>query len=241
MMKKDKKSSDTVRSRKSGMSTGTQRFVPVAEIRNNTMLLKNGGMRAVLEVEALNFNLKSETEQQGIIAGYGSFVNTLTFPLQIVVRSTRTNIDEYLAQLRTIGEKHTNEQLKKQTAGYVAFMQKLIEVADIMQKRFYVVVPVDSSMTTKKTFMSQFFGWLHPDDSSGHASQRSKEFTTGSRQLAERVELVTSGLSNIGLHAKRLQTRDLIGLLYQIYNPKTAQNQKLPTDIGQLQMEETTL
>lgn len=239
-MSKKKKNPDTVRSRKGGLSSGTQRFVPVAEIRNDTIMLKNGGMRAVLEVEALNYNLKSETEQQGIIAGYGSFVNTLTFPLQIVVRSTRTNIDEYLSQLRTIGEKHTNELLKKQTESYIGFMQKLIDVADIMQKRFYVIVPVDGSVN-KKNMMDQFFGWLHPDDNGGKASQRAKDFETGNRKLAERVELVTSGLNNIGLHSKRLKTRDLIALMYQIYNPKTAQNQKIPADAGQLNVEETVL
>jgi len=237
---KDKKKPDTVRSRKSGLASSTQRFLPVAEIRNNTILLKNGGMRAVLAIEALNFNLKSEVEQQGIIAGYGAFLNTITFPLQIVVRSTRTNIDEYLSQVRTIGEKHENELLRQQTLNYASFMQKLIEVADIMQKRFYVIVPVDRSVR-KHTIMEQFFEWLHPDDTASHATARSKEFALGSKQLTERVELVSSGLTNVGLHVKRLSTRDLIELLYQIYNPKTAQNQKLPKDVDQLKLEKNAL
>lgn len=235
-----KKTPDTVRARKSKASASTQRFLPVAEIRNNTILLKNGGMRAVLEVEALNFNLKSETEQQAIIAGYGSFVNTITFPLQIVIRSKRTNIDEYLAQVRAIGEKHGNELLKNQTLAYAAFMQKLIEVADIMQKRFYVVIPMDRSIR-RKTIIEQFFDWLHPDDSASKASQRNKEFAGSAKQLTERMELVTSGLSNVGLHVKRLNTRDLIELMYQIYNPKTAQTQKLPKEEAKLNVEEAVL
>src|SRR3982750_1336891 len=81
----------TVRQRKQGNKGATQRYLPIAEIRNDTVLLKNGGLRAVIEVEALNFNLKSETEQQGIVAGYESFVNTLNFPLQIVIRSSKMN------------------------------------------------------------------------------------------------------------------------------------------------------
>src|SRR3990167_6618775 len=72
----------TVRDRKKNILASTQRFVPIGEIRNDTVLLKNGGVRGVLQVEALNFNLKSETEQQGIISGYESFVNTLYFPVQ---------------------------------------------------------------------------------------------------------------------------------------------------------------
>ncbi len=236
----NKKTPDTVRARKASSSASTQRFLPVAEIRSNTILLKNGGMRAVLEIEALNFNLKSETEQQAIIAGYGAFVNTLTFPLQIVVRSTKTNIDEYLAHVRAVGETHTNELLKNQTLSYAAFMQKLIEVADIMQKRFYVVVPMDRSVR-RHTIIEQFFDWLHPDDTASKATQRTKEFTAGAKQLNERIELVTSGLSNVGLHVKRMQTRDLIELLYRIYNPKTAQTQKLPKDERDLKMEKNVL
>ena len=94
----------TVRSRRKTSLTSTQRFLPIAEIRNDTVLLKNGGLRAILEVEALNFNLKSETEQQGIIAGYGNFVNTIGFPVQIFIRSSKTNIDDYLADLLKVAD-----------------------------------------------------------------------------------------------------------------------------------------
>lgn len=240
MANKPAKLPDTVRGRKPGTAASTQRFLPVAEIRTDTILLKNGGMRAVLAVEAMNFNLKSETEQQGIIAGYGSFVNTLNFPLQIVVRSSRTNIDDYLDNVRSIGEKHQNELLKNQTLSYVAFMQKLLEVADIMQKRFYVVIPLDRSVR-HKTAIEQFFDWLHPDDNHGKATQRHKDFAVGARQLQERVDLINAGLNSIGLHTKRLNTRDLIELLYQIYNPKTSQVEKLPKDETELNVEEATI
>lgn len=230
----------TVAVRKSGAKMSTQRYLPVAEVRNNTIVLKNGGLRAVLAIEALNFNLKSETEQQGIISGYGSFVNTITFPLQIVIRSTRTNIDEYLTQVRDIGEKHENELLKNQTLSYVAFMQKLIEVADIMQKKFYVIVPIDH-IERHKTIFEQFFDWIHPDDSSAKASVRSHEFSAASGRLGERVDLISSGLTNIGLHVKRLDTRGLIEMLYQTYNPKTSQIQKIPKNIEDLKLEKTAL
>lgn len=239
-MAKDKKPKDTVRKRRANAKASTQRFMPVAEIRNDTILLKGGGLRAVIAVEALNFNLKSETEQQGIIAGYGSFVNTLTFPLQIVIRSTRTNIDEYLEKVREIGGKHQNELLKNQTLAYANFMEKLIDVADIMQKRFYVVVPYDLN-TRKKTLFEQLFDWLNPDDSASKANTRARLFNSEAKHLAERVELVSSGLSNIGLHPKRLNTRELIELMYQIYNPKTSQNQKLPKDVEELKLEKTAL
>lgn len=235
-----KKARDTVRKRKANAKASTQRFMPVAEIRNDTILLKNGGLRAVLAVEALNFNLKSETEQAGIIAGYGAFVNTITFPLQIVIRSRRTNIDEYLENVRAIGQKHENELLKNQTMAYAAFMEKLIDVADIMQKKFYVVVPYDLNVR-KKTMMEQLFDWVNPDDSASKAGTRARLFNSEAKHLAERVELISSGLANIGLHPKRLNTRELIEMMYQIYNPKTSENQKLPKDMSQLNLEETAL
>lgn len=231
---------DTVRARKNNPAASVQRFLPVAEVRNDTILLKNGGLRAVLSIEAMNFNLKSETEQQGIIAGYGSFVNTLTFPLQIVIRSSRTNIDEYLENVRSIGDNNTNELLKNQTLSYVAFMQKLLDVADIMQKRFYVIVPIDQSVH-HKTVVEQFFDWLHPDDTSARASGRNRTFTLGTKQLKERVDLVNSGLSTIGLHCHRMDTRELIELLYQTYNPKTCQTEKLGKDPEKLKLESTTI
>lgn len=229
----------TVRSRKKGMLTSTQRFVPIAEIRNDTVLLKNGGLRAVLQVEALNFNLKSETEQKSIVAGYESFVNTLNFPLQIFVRSSKMNIDPYLEQLRLVGEKQGNPLLREQTLSYVHFIERLIDVADIMQKRFYVVVPIDQK-AGKRTLIEQFFGWLQQDDSVAKASRRNREFLLGSRSLKERVNLVQTGLENVGLQSRRLTTHELIGLYYQIYNPKTSQEQKLPAE-DQLKVERTVL
>ncbi len=230
----------TVRQRKRKPGASTQRFLPIAEIRGDTVALKNGGLRAIIAVEALNFNLKSEVEQQAIIAGYASFVNTLMFPLQIVMRSMKTNVDDYLAQLSVLAEQQTNERLREQTEAYVRFIERMLDVADIMQKRFYVVVPLDRAVR-HKTLLEQFFDWLAPDDTAAKAAQRAREFATYSKQLTERVDLVAAGLNNIGLHTRRLNTRDLLELFYQIYNPKTSQEQKIPQDLSPLHDDQTTL
>ena len=230
----------TVRARKQSAKTAIQHFMPIGEIRNDTVLLKNGGLRAVLLVEAVNFNLKSETEQRGIIAGYGAFVNTLTFPLQVVMRSTKANIDDYIAGIRTMADKQQNALLKDQTLGYASFIERLLDVADIMQKRFYVVVSVDRG-TRKKTIFEKFFEWLSPEDTGSKAAARNRDFSAGAKELAERVELVQTGLANIGLHSKRLPTRDLLELFYQIYNPKTSQREKIPGDLSALKLEKTAL
>ena len=229
----------TVRERKKNILASTQRFVPIGEIRNDTVLLKNGGVRAVLQIEALNFNLKSETEQQGIISGYESFVNTLYFPVQVLIRSTKMNIDPYLEQLKKTGEKQTNELLKQQTQAYAGFIERLVDVADIMQKKFYVIVPFDHAVR-KKTIVEQFFGWMNPDDSGAKATQRNREFADISRQLKDRVNLVQTGLENVGLMSRRLSTHELIELYYQSYNPRTSQEQKLPPE-ERMNVEKTVL
>ena len=232
-------SKGTVRAKKKGVLTSTQRFLPIAEIRNDTVLLKNGGLRAVLQVEALNFNLKSQTEQQGIIAGYEGLVNTISFPLQIVIRSAKMNIDPYLEQLRKLAGNQKNDLLKTQTFAYADFVERLIDVADIMQKRFYVVVPYDQA-PRRLGVLEQFFSWISPDDSTAKAAQRNRYFTDNARTLKDRVTLVQSGLENVGLMCKRLTTHELIELYYKIYNPKTSQEQKLPPE-EKLKIDRTTL
>jgi hypothetical protein len=226
------KKDSTVRKRTSrNKKMATQRFVPISEIRNDTVLLKKGGLRAVLEVETLNFSLKSETEQQGIIAGYEAFINTLTFPLQIVIRSTKVNIDPYIEQIRQKAIAQENDLLREQTESYGLFVEKIVEVADIMQKRFLVVVPLDDT-EEKKSPLAQFFSWIGIDDSSSKISHHRKYFNKKAAKLKDRINLVDAGLRNIGLSTRRLTTMELIELYYEIYNPKTSQEQKLPKNLN---------
>lgn len=217
---------DSVRKKKKPKAASTQRYLPIAEVREDTVILKNGGQRAILKVNSLNFNLKSELEQQGIIAGYQSFVNTLLFPLQIVVRSTRLNIDPYIRGLVAKSDKQPSALLKEQTLDYAEFMEKLVDVADIMQKSFYVVVPVDAPSKTKRSLLQRFMEWMNVDDTRSKSSQRNREFKFYNKILRDRVMLVTSGLENIGITSKRLKNEDLVQLYYSIYNPAQSQKQK---------------
>ena len=221
-----KKFPDTVRARKRGKLANTQRYIPFSEIRNDTVILKNGGLRAVLRIEPLNFNLKSETEQQGIIAGYESFINTVNFPVQIIIRSTKVNIDPYLKKIHTQADQLSSDLMKEQALAYATFIQKIVEVADIMQKEFYIVIPLDD-VAQKTNVFNQFFSWLHIDDSLGKALQRNKRFTGELARLKERIDVIETGLNNIGLATRQLKTMELIRLYYRVYNPGVSQTQKL--------------
>jgi len=216
---------DTVRKQRNNKKASTQRYLPIAEIKDDTLLLKNGGIRAVLKVNSLNFNLKSETEQQGIIAGYQAFLNTVIFPLQIVIRSSRLNIDPYLETINARKPLQKSDLLKRQTDDYVSFMSKLVDVADIMQKRYYIVVPVDSAIKAKRGLFQRFMDWMNVDDSRAKASDRARTFGSSSKILRDRVTLVQSGLENIGITLERLKTEDLVRLFYSIYNPGTSQKE----------------
>jgi hypothetical protein len=217
---------DSVRSKKKAFSVSTQRYLPIAEVKEDTVILKNGGLRAVLKVNSLNFNLKSEVEQQGIISGYQGFINTLIFPIQILIRSTRLNIDPYIKGVQDRAKSQTSPLLKEQTLDYADFMTKLVDVADIMQKNFYVIVPVDTPAKAKRGLLSRFLDWMNVDDTRAKALQRSREFKSYSKILRDRITLVQSGLENVGITMRRLKTDELIQLYYTIYNPGTSQKQK---------------
>ncbi len=231
---------DSVRKKKKAFSMSTQRYLPIAEIKEDTVVLKNGGLRAVLKVNSLNFNLKSEIEQQGIIAGYQGFENTLIFPIQILVRSTRLNIDPYIQNLKQRADVQTSPLLKDQTNDYADFMEKLVDIADIMQKSFYIVIPIDAPAKAKRTLIQRFLDWINVDDTRARALQRSREFRAYSKILRDRITLVQSGLENVGITMRRMKTEELVQLYYSIYNPITSQKQKFQS-LGDLNADASAL
>jgi len=212
---------------KQSKKNATQRFLPIAEIRDDTVILKNGGLRAVLQTTSVNFNLKSEEEQNSLIFAYQNFLNALDFPVQIIVRSKKLDIDKYLQGLEALAEKQTNPLLEKQTKEYREYIEKLVEYADIMEKRFYVVVPMDGATGTKIGFIDRFLRHIRPDDSIAKLRRRQKDFAHLYKKLNQRVNSAQQGLEGCNLRIKRLNTADLIELYYRSYNPLTAREQKI--------------
>ncbi len=218
---------DTVRQKKGNSGASTQLYLNIAEIKDNVVVLKNGGLRAVLQTSSLNFNLKSEEEQSALIVAYQGFLNSLEFPVQIVVRSRKLDIDQYLDNVKALGEKNPNPLLKQQTREYCEYIRKLIEYADIMEKSFYVVVPYDPYRTTDLNLFSKFLQRISASESLETIQRRHKEFDELNKGLNERVGLVKGGLEGCNLRVAQLTTPQLIELFYQIYNPVTAHNQKV--------------
>ncbi|MBI4995021.1 hypothetical protein HZC21_05285 [Candidatus Peregrinibacteria bacterium] len=221
------KNSEGVRKSSQNTKAAAQLHMRIAEIRDNTVVLKNGGLRAVLKISSLNFNLKSEEEQNAIIYSYQSFLNTLEFPVQIVVRSRKLDLDNYIEKLKGIVEKQTNKLLQKQTYDYIDYIQRLIEYADIMEKEFFVVVPMNPARAVKQNFIEKFWERMHPADSIASIVRRHREFEDLKKNLVQRTSIITSGLENCGVKVNQLTTSELIALFYQIYNPLTARNEKI--------------
>ncbi|KKW42256.1 MAG: hypothetical protein UY92_C0009G0060 [Candidatus Magasanikbacteria bacterium GW2011_GWA2_56_11] len=197
----------------------TQAHLPVAEIKDGVVVLRDGTMRAVLLVSSINFSLKSEDEQNAIISSYVGFLNSLDFPIQIVVQSRRLQIRPYLDRLIKMEREQVNELLRIQTADYRSFVEELVQIGQIMTKRYYVIVPYDPLSNKRKSFWSRFKEVVKPA-----LSVRLKEERFKQRQedIALRVRHIVSGLSSIGLSAVELDTQALIELFYSTYNPDTA-------------------
>ena len=218
-------------------SSATQRFLPIAEIHDNTVVLKNGGLRAVLQTSSVNFNLKSEEEQNSLIYGYQSFLNSLEFPIQILVRSKKLDIDNYLTNLKELQEKQDSELMRQQTAEYHEYIERLVEYADIMEKKFYVIVPVDAPTGTKISFIDNFLSHIFPDDSVSKFRARHKNFKELRRKLTQRVNQIEQSLLSMNIRSKELNTKELIELFYQSYNPITSRLEKV-TELEKMNVED---
>jgi hypothetical protein len=213
----------------------TQTHLRIAEIRDNVLVLKNGGLRAVIETTSVNFNLKSEEEQNAIIYSYQAFLNTLDFPVQILVKSRKLDLDNYLSGLKDLGEKQPNPLLKAQTFEYVEYIQRLLEYADIMEKSFYVIVPMNPLRANKVSFWGKFLQRFKMQDNTSEILKRHKEFENLVKGLSQRVATVAGGLENCGLKTKQMTTSELVELFYTINNPLTARHQKV-VDPSQFQL-----
>ncbi len=127
------------------MKNATQEFVPIDDVRDGIVILKDGGMRGVLMASSINFSLKSEDEKQAILFQFQDFLNSLDFSIQIIVESRRLDIRPYIALLETRYKEQTNELMKIQIEQYINFIKNFTESTNIMTKNFFIVVPYDAS------------------------------------------------------------------------------------------------
>lgn len=209
---------------KTKLAASTQENLDIAGVEDGIVILKNGSYRIVLEVTAINFGLKSEREQNSIIFQFQGFLNSLHFPIEIVVQSRKLDLTPYLARLRQKSGEQTSELLKAQTLDYVDFISELINMANIMKKRFYVTIGWENIELQNLSFVDKL---LHRGNSISLLKISESEFKTRGDGLREKASTVAGGLGSIGLHCKQLTTKELIDLFYNFYNPGIADKERL--------------
>jgi len=190
-----------------------QQKIDIKDIQEGVIILKDGNLRAVLMTTSTNFALKSTEEQDALVMKYQSMLNSLDFPIQILVTSRQLDISSYLDLLEQKKKEQDNELLKVQIIEYEDFVKNLIEASNIMSQTFFVVVPL-SRVEKKEGGIVSKLGLFKK----GVKDQTDKNFEELKTQLWQRVEYVASGLNGIGIKAAPLNTQEITELFYHLYN-----------------------
>lgn len=198
--------------------TPTQQFLEIDQIKEGVVVLRNKALRGVLMVSSLNFALKSTDEQQAIIYQFQYFLNSLDFPIQIVIQSRVLNITGYVDKLKALENEQENELLKVQTREYQKFIQELITGSSIMAKNFFVVVPFSLiEIPGVKATTGLFKNKGEDEKTTEDSFQRAKS------QLWQRMEFIALGLRRSGLQSVPLNTPELIELFWSLHHPEEAE------------------
>jgi hypothetical protein len=195
----------------------TQSYLSVKEIKSDTLVIDGGVYCAIIAVSSTNFALKSQEEQNGLVYGYQNFLNSLDFSIQILMQSRKMDVHSYLEKVRLEMERQTNELLRVQTAEYIEFVENLIDNASIMNKSFYIVVPFGAMGVNLKA-AGGLFGFMKKKDDSAKLSQNLTAFKDDKLKLDQRVNTVIAGLSGLGMRCVKLQTEEIVELMYDSYN-----------------------
>ena len=198
----------------------TQNFVPIQEIRDGIVILKNGSMRQLVFCTSLNFALKSSDEQNAILLQFQNFLNSLDFSVQIFVQSKKLDIRPYIALLEDRYKEQTSELMKHQVQEYIEFIKNFVESTNIMSKSFFVVVPYDPPIvsSSNKTGLGAILPGKKKDPSEKDTSADDK-FQEWRTQLEQRSAVVEQGLVRCGIRTAELGTEEVVELFYKIFNP----------------------
>jgi hypothetical protein len=208
----------------------TQNSLLFSEIRDNMVVMNDGSFRAVVACKSINFDLMSSKEREGIEYSYQNFLNSLYFPVQILIRSQRVDIGPYLERLSNIRRDQENMLLNVLTDDYIDFIDTLSQEANIMDKSFYVIIPYwpHGDMNTVKRSSKSLFGTIF----GGAPKQRAivvdhAQYEKAKDEIKNHTDAVMSGLFQLGVKCVQLTTKELGELYYNFYNPDTAVREPL--------------
>ncbi len=207
----------------------SQNALLITEIRDGMAIMNDGSMRGVIACLSINFDLMSSREREAIEFAYQSFLNSLYFPVQILIRSQRVDIGPYIERLNKMRRDQDNMLLGVLMDDYIDFIDSISAEINIMDKSFFIVTPyyptgdITSAVNTSKNLLSNLFApqkqsTIHIDE---NTYQKAKD------EMQNRISTVINGLMQMGIQATRLDTKQLSELFYNVYNPDTAVREPL--------------
>jgi len=202
----------------------TETMLPISEIKNDTIILKDGWLRSILKVSWLNLDLKNFDEQEIVLEQYKRFLNWLDFPIQILVRNSYLDLSNYINYMRDNTKKIENLILQKQWESYVKFLQDIdMQQGLIYTKDFYIILPYYGSekdwQEINKSRLTKFLDVLNTKDSSEKIVSRYRTFVKGRSMLESRCNLISEWLWSMWISIEKIPTSEIISLLFRCYNP----------------------
>lgn len=214
------------------ITSSTQDHLEIIDIKDNILILTGGRFRIVLEANAINFDLLSEAEQDAAIYAYANLVNSLDFPLQVVIRTRQVDINKYILYLGHFEKLQPNNALREQLLDYIGFIKQLVVENTVLFKKFYVVIPHQTLEARKEGIfdvMLQTLPWFQKQKRA-ELSYNKKAFEDSKRIFEQRKEQLSWQFRRLGIKTTQLGTAELIRLFVEIYNPESGQNSRLHED-----------
>lgn len=206
----------------------TQDNLPIEDIIDGIVLLRDGSAAQVLMLSSVNFDLLSEREQQALVFAYGGILNSLNFNVQIVISSTTKDVGNYLTRLDEAVKQQSNPKLKERIVSYRKFIEETVRRNDVLSKTFYVVIPFSKVELGVKGAQKQILGVINPiKKEQGLPFSKEYILEKAKASLQPKRDHVTRLFSRLGLDVQVLNTKELIELYYRSYNEDTFSNQKL--------------
>ncbi|MDG7047271.1 MAG: hypothetical protein JRN53_06795 [Nitrososphaerota archaeon] len=225
-------STKTAQAKTAANPNSTQNMLEIAEIRDGIVIMNDGSFRGVIMAKSINFDLMSPQEQESVEFAYQGFLNSLGFPVQIVIRTQRIDMQPYIDRLDKIRSEHDNMLLAMLMDDYISYVQQLSSQTNIMDKKFYVVIPYYSTVNDEskalaqgKTFLTGLAQMFSKAEK--HVVINEAQLEAAKTELRNRMQAVLGGLMQSGIQGLPLDTEELIELYYDVYNPDTATRQEL--------------
>lgn len=202
----------------------TETMLPVSEIKNDTIILKDGWLRNILRVYGLNLDLRNFDEQQIVLEQYKRFLNWLSFPVQIIIRNTYLDLSNYLQYVKSNVSDIDNMVLQNQWQEYISFLEDIDSKQGLIYvKEFYIVVPYydweQDASSINKSWWIKLLDVLNTKDSVEKIIEKYRYFLKWKNMLETRVNLISDWLSSMWIITEKLTTSEIISLLFRYYNP----------------------